>query len=57
MSKEENAVNEALSESFHAAEALLFERFAEITLQSLYERFRTDMAAVRASLGSTQQLA
>jgi DNA-binding IscR family transcriptional regulator len=45
----EKAVNEALAESFKEAEALLFERFGEITLHTLYARFSKDMATIRAS--------
>ncbi len=45
----EKAVNEAISDAFKEAEALLLERFGAITLQDIYEGFSRDMAAVRAS--------
>lgn len=53
----EKAVNAALSDSLQVAESYLLERFAAITLQTLYEGFNRDMAAVRASMKANEKSA
>jgi len=53
----EKNVNEVLSDSFKEAEALLFEHFSKITLQTLCERFSRDMTSLRASLDKNEKIA
>lgn len=45
----EQAVNAALGKSFEAAEALLLERFGEVTLAALHEDVRTRVGNARSS--------
>lgn len=53
----EKAVNTALYDSLQDAERLLLERFAALSLQTLYEDFSRDMATVRASLDADERRA